>query len=446
MTTIPQMQEQVQYLLGERAEQLGRETGFVKRRRQLGGADFVQGLVFGLLANPKHSTEELANILGRRDVQISAAGLSQRFTQQAYTLLRLLLEEAIALGIQAPEPIPVELLSRFEAVILEDSTTIRLPGQFAEEWPSCGGGGRQSKAGLKVHVRWDLKEGGVQGLVLSPSRVADQSSSLRQQGIAAGRLNVTDEGYCSLQWLKGQPGWFISRPRSTVCFLDPVSRNVLDLEQIGPLVAGQALDCNVLVGKEAQLPARLIMLRVPEEVVAKRHARIRGEAKRRGHAQANRQALARAKWTILITNVPGEKLELREVIVLQRARWQIERLFRLWKEDGMIDEWRGRTRWRILCEILAKILAMLLQQWLLLMGTWHDPFRSLVKAAKQVRLHALELMSALAGEGCWSRVMQRLTQAMQGCRVHRRTKHPCHAQLLCEGLDWDIVEDDPCLT
>lgn len=39
MTTIAQMHEQVQYLFGERAEQLGRATGFVKRQRKVGGAD-----------------------------------------------------------------------------------------------------------------------------------------------------------------------------------------------------------------------------------------------------------------------------------------------------------------------------------------------------------------------------------------------------------------------
>jgi hypothetical protein len=237
---------------------------------------------------------------------------------------------------------------------------------------------------------------------------------------------------------------FLGRPRSTVCFLDRDTKQVLDLEQIGPQAVGQSLDREVLVGKEAKLPARLILVRVPEDVVEQRRARIRADARRRGQAQANPQSLARAKWTLLITNVPREKLSVSEVLVLQRARWQIERLFRLWKEYGKIDEWKGRTRWRILCEIYAKVLAMLLQHWLLLMGSWHDPSRSLFKAAKQVRLHALELFSALAGEGCWERVIQRLVQAMQTCRVHRRTKHPCHAQLLLEGLDWEIF--DECLT
>src|SRR2546423_726973 len=238
MTTIAYVKERVQHLFGERAEQLARETGFVKRKRKLGGADFVQGLVFGRLANPEHSTEDLASILGRRGVQISAAGLCQRFTQQASQLLWRVLQEAVALGIEAEEGAPVELLERFEAVIIEDSSTIRLPDKLAKVWESCGGGQGQSKAGLKLHVRWDLKQGGIQGPTITPSRVADQSSPLRKLGIASGVLNIADEAYGSLEWLREQAGMFITRPRSTGCFLDRDSNAALDLARRGPQEVG----------------------------------------------------------------------------------------------------------------------------------------------------------------------------------------------------------------
>src|SRR5947207_420101 len=214
---------------------------------------------------------------------------------------------------------------------------------------------------------------------LDGRRQADQRSALRQEGIPAGVLNITDESYCSLEWLKEQEGFFLTRPNSRVCFLDRESGQELDLEHIGPKVSNGTWQGEVLVGKTAQLPARLIMVRVPEEVIDQRQERIRKEAKRRGKAQANPEVLMRAKWTMLITNVPAHLLTISEVIVLQRARWQIERFFRLWKEGGKSDEWRGRT-------------------------SWHDPSRSLVKAAKLVRQHALELLSALAGEFSWQRV------------------------------------------
>jgi Transposase DDE domain len=439
MSTVTQVKDLLQRVLGPRADELARETQFVRRKRNLDGSDFVQGLVFGYLHQANATSEEIMQIMQRREVDISAPGLSQRFTQSAAEFLQRMMQEVIKEQIQAEQPAPAELLGRFDAVIVEDSTTIKLPDKLKDIWAGCGGGQGQSKAGLKLHVRWDLKQGGLQGPILTPSRHGDQTSPLRQEGIAAGVLNITDEAYSSLEWLKEQEGFFLTRPRSTVHFLDRQSGEQLDLDEIGPKVSNGTWQGEVFVGKEARLPARLILIRVPEEVIKQRQERIREEAKRRGRA-VNQESLKRAQWTILITNVPAQMLTIAQVVVLQRARWQIERLFRLWKEGGKIDEWRGTTPWRILCEIYAKVIALLIQHWFLVIGTWHDPYRSLVKAAKLVRQYAPELLSALVGETCWQRVTSRLLRAMQACRLHRRLKYPCHAQLLLDGLDWDLTE------
>jgi len=247
----------------------------VRRKRKLDGSDFVQGLIFGYLHQADATTEELVHLLQRREVDISAPGLCQRFNQQAAEFLQRVMQELIQERVQAEQPAPASLLGRFEAVIVEESSTITLPDQLKELWKGCGGGQGQSQAGLKLHVRWDLKQGGLQGPVLSASRQADQRSPLRELGIPAGVLNITDEGYCSLAWLKEQQGFFLTRPRETSCFFEPQSGQELDLEQIGPKVSNGTWQGEVLVGTQAQLPARLILVRVPEEVIAGRQERIR---------------------------------------------------------------------------------------------------------------------------------------------------------------------------
>lgn len=123
MTTRARLQERVQGRFGERANPLAKETGVIKRERQRSEADCVQGWVFGLRTNPDNLTEDLASLLGRRDVLISASGRWQRLTAD------------VALGREVPQGVPAALLSR-------ESTSIRLPDQLAVLWPSCSRGGK----------------------------------------------------------------------------------------------------------------------------------------------------------------------------------------------------------------------------------------------------------------------------------------------------------------
>ena len=142
------------------------------------------------------------------------------------------------------------------------------------------------------------------------------------------------------------------------------------------------------------------------------------------------EVLYLASWTIVVTNVPPRMLSLAETLVVLTVRWQIELLFRLWKEDGQIDEWRSSKRWRILCELYAKLAAMLIQHWLIEVGCWHDPQRSLVKAAQVVRREAGQLMVAIR-EGRVEHVVRQLRRCMRsGCRIEKRKQFPSTAQRL----------------
>jgi hypothetical protein len=440
MTSISQMQRILREVLETQANELARETGFITRERAFSGADFVQGLVFGWLGEPGATLQELTQALCGREVTISASGLSQRFGPEAADFLHAVLQRLVQATV-CTNPAPIELLNRFEAVVLEDSTTIALPDALQERWPGCGGSREHTAAALKIHVQWDLRRGSLRGPVLTPSRVADQCSPLRAMPLEAGTLYISDLGYFGLTWLRhhaASGGWFLTRPRSNTGFLDEEGQE-LCLQEIGPRAVHQSLQRNVLVGKSVKLPARLLMIRLPEEVVQDRRVKITATAHKHGK-EPNPQQLELAQWTILITNVPAEQLSISEAVVLQRARWQIELLFKLWKEHGRLDEWRSKNHWRILCELLAKLMALVIQHWALLQGSWQDPYRSLVKAAKIVRKYALEWIEVLMGHVSLSRLLRRLERVMRsGCQVNRRVHDPALAQLLLEGLNWTLT-------
>jgi hypothetical protein len=144
------------------------------------------------------------------------------------------------------------------------------------------------------------------------------------------------------------------------------------------------------LGETQRQPARLLAGRVPPAVAAERRRRLRATARKKGRTVRARR-LAVAAWTMLVTNVPAERLTVREALVLGRARWHIELLFKLWKSQGRVDESRSLKPWRILCEVYAKLLAMVVQHWLFLVSCWAYPHRSLTKAAQTVQKHALHV-------------------------------------------------------
>ena len=152
------------------------------------------------------------------------------------------------------------------------------------------------------------------------------------------------------------------------------------------------------------------------------------EARRRGRP-LNQAQWQQADWTILSTNTPASLLQTQEVLVLARVRWQIELLFKLWKQDGLVDEWRSTQPWRILSEVNAKLIAVVVQHWVLLVSCWQYPDRSLVQAAQTIRQDQEAVLLARALTGVLT-LPTAIRQIATGCRLNRRRQAPNTAQLL----------------
>jgi hypothetical protein len=159
------------------------------------------------------------------------------------------------------------------------------------------------------------------------------------------------------------------------------------------------------VADEYRCLMRLLIIRVPQEVVERRRADLKADAARR-HQPIRQRAWELADWTILLTDAPAHLLSLQEALVLLRERWQMELLYKLWKQYGQIDEWHTAHPWRILCELYAKLIGLLLQHWLILLFAWQDEQRSLVKLAQVIRDTACSLLEALAGSRSLCSVLQ----------------------------------------
>ena len=443
MTSVTDVGTRLKAILEEDAKRIARETGCIERERKLNGADLVQTLVFGWQAHPEASLEQLASLAQERDISLSDSAIHKRFTPACARFLQAILQEMTAVVVQASQPVPVALLRRFSAVILEDSSTITLPNALAEIWQGCGGNQDHTAAAVKVHVRWDLQRGQLWGPMLSDGRRSDHASPFNelQEQVPAGSLSIEDLGYFGLRRLaqrRARGAYPLTRYKVGTVLLSPQGQRI-QLSRLLPRRVGQLKEVHALVGAHTRLPMRVLMLRVPKAVGDERREQLRVDAQRRGQ-QVSAEALELAEWTILLTDVPAKRLRFEEALVLLRERWQMELLYKLWKQEGQVDEWRTANRWRVLCELYAKLIGAVLQHWLMVLFAWQEPQRSLVKLAQVVRNTSWTLISVLAGRGSMRSALQRIGRRMQsGCRMNTRQKRPNSAQLIeRQGVEWAL--------
>ena len=424
MNSVSQVEQAMQTLFRQ-ANQMARQTGFVQRESKVTGVLFVQTLVSAWLANPDATREALAQMAASLGLSISPQGLSDRFTPEAARFLQRMVEVAIGQVIAA-EPVAMPLLQRFSAVILLDSTIIVLPDPLAAVWRGCAGKTAEgTQASVKLQVSLDLLCGTLQGPYLQDGRTHDSNCLLQHAALPKSALRLADLGYFSLDVFAAQAaqeGYFLSRLEASTAVFDREHQRLDLLRCLQG--SGPQVDLPVELGCKHHVSARLLAVRVSEEVANERRRKLRADAKGKGQT-VSKVRLALADWTIYVTNVPGDLLTLEEALVLARTRWQIELLFKLWKQHGYIDEWRSKKPWAILCEVYAKLLAMLFHHWLLVISCWSYPDRSLVKAAQTVRTFVPLLISAFTGEVAYSTVLERFPRILQrGCRINPRQAHP----------------------
>jgi len=424
----------LQSLLTSKAEEVAQATGLVQRQRKLTGALWVQTLVFGWMEQPQASLEDLCQWLAdHHQITISPQGLDGWFCPAGAACLQQLAPLAVGALLQS-QPAAAPLLERFVGVYVEDGTTIALPASLAATWPGCGGNDAQGRdqAALKAFVRLELRYGQVSDLAFAPGRLPDVCLGQQAAALPAGALRLKDLGFFDTALLARdtQAGvhWISRLPCHSVVQVGNAPRGTL-ADWLAQQTAEQ-LDVAVHVGVEQALACRLLVARCPEEVRQRRLRKLRQQARKKGRVVSARQETL-CGWLVLITNLPKERLSLEEAWVLYRARWQIELLFKLWKSHGRLAQSLGQRGDRVLTEVLAKLVAALVQHWLLLLaGPWLDEQaarRKLCRLRQSLErlVEALEEVERLVEE------LQRLQQRLQGLqRRKRRRRKPSTLDLL----------------
>lgn len=433
MATITQVAETFQKVFGEQIEVLARESGFIKRKVIVSGSGFVQALVMAFQAKRSASYSEISQSASSLGMPISAQGMEQRLNESSAQFMKSVLEFAVKEKVNGVTQCAFPLLEKFNGVHLRDSSTINLPASLKGIWKGSGDANGESAA-LKIQVSWEYSHGALDGIFLQDGYCQDKTSPYQNMTLPAGALHIGDLGYFSLEKLAedSEKGVFwITRWKFKTSVWDK-SEQLLDLVEFLSAQTQSELDLPVQVGGKQQLTCRLLASRVPQEVADQRRKRIKENYRKKGR-QPSEKLLRLAEWTIVLTNVAPALLSLKEALQLLKVRWQIEILFKLWKEYLSIDEWNSQNPWRILTELYAKLLTALLFHWTTLFDFWNYPDRSLFKAVKIFQKYITTILFNLNNIKALGSTLQRLSASYtKSCRIGKHKNLACTFQMLLD--------------
>ena len=349
----------------EAIRHLARETGVVKRISKMDGLHLLRTLAFGFIEHPQASLGDLCEISEDLGVPISRQGVDERLTEAMVVFLQACLTRMLQ-TLQAKRGLVPAVLAQFPEVYLQDSTIQSLPESLQEQFP--GSGGKASPASLKIQLLFGLLSGNLTHLCLQAGNTPDTQYCEHVGYVQAGSLLIQDLGFFNLPALQAvadRHAFFLSRWRQDVLvYLNEQADSPLDLLPFLTQQNQPMAEYSVQVGKSARLACRMVVVRLPQAVAEKRRRRLREDAQRRGDTPSER-ALALCAWNIFLTNLPPERLSLRQLLACYGLRWQVELIFKLWKSQAGLKFLAGKRKERVLCEVYARLIGLSLTHFLL---------------------------------------------------------------------------------
>ena len=430
-----QLSEKLQRFFLREAEITGEVTFFVRRTSKLTASLMLRGLVFGWLANPLASLNDLAAFFhDHLAVSVTPQGLHDRIHRYTVAFFKTMCQSAL-MDLSQTVQVPIPVLRQFSEVNITDSTGISLPACLKKRWP--GSGGTASPAGLKIQLVFEYLTGTFKKVWITNGITPDQAITRHISGIQRGSLNLFDLAYFSiarLRAIRDKGAFFVCRFLPSTTVYDAAGQK-LDLVAFLRRETRTRFEVAVQIGRLLPVPCRLCCFRAPEAVVNRRRRQARKKAKKQGRTPS-KQTLYLLGWTILITNVSASRLDLDQVARLYALRWQIELVFKLWKSQMQVDHIAGLRKERVQVELYAKLIGLVLFRCLAM------PLRSEIvdvspgKAFTRVSEYSGRLSEHLSTDAQLTALLDRLHNLLRKFATRdRRKTHITTVQHLLVGGD-----------
>lgn len=296
------------------------------------------------------------------DISVSKQALDQRFNEATVAYVKEILNEVISKQIDIP--IEPAFLKKFTKIKIKDSTKFDLPDNLKEHLQ--GFGGRvTSEACVSIQYEFDLKSNRLEDVEITSALKTDAvDAQEKKEQINENELIIRDLGYYSstvIETIIEKKAFILSKLKSKVIVFDENLNEIIFKNLYAKMVKEHKtqLDIKVRVGQKSKIPLRMFVEIVSEEIYRDRIRKREKENKKRGY-QMTDEFKARARFNLMITNIPEEDLPVEQIYNLYKTRWQIELIFKTWKSTMGINNIHRMKYHRLLCFIYAKLILFLI--------------------------------------------------------------------------------------
>ena len=328
---------------------IGKASGFVQRKsKKITAYHFVVGFLISCCKGNNTFSEWALQISMLSGKRVSKQAVFDRLHESATDFARQLLEQVLLQ--QSAMNFSSALFKNFKKVLLQDSTTLRLPQVLSSFFPGNHSRGEQ-KAVARIQSIFDIKAMRFIDFSLRAFTNNDQSASgdiVRE--IGKGDLVIRDLGYFAIavfeRIIKAR-AHFISRVKYGVIMTDEQGNLILKKDL---LKHRGGVDRWVFIGKEKKVWVRLVMLPVPPAKVAEKIRKAKKD--RDARINHNKEYYQWLKFNTYITTVDKDIWTAKQVYQAYKVRWQIEIIFKSWKtgfnlqhvlHEGCTNEHRVRV-------------------------------------------------------------------------------------------------------
>lgn len=301
---------------------------------------------------------DLRQFLG---IQMKKQSLDERFTEKAVAFLKAVL--ASVMGCQLKMKASDETLSIFNRVRVKDSTRFALPGLFSKKYKGHGGATANSSSMISIQYEYDMLSGDAMDLRLTSGTENDQGDSKdKTHDIRENDLFIRDLGYATLTLMSliiSKGAYFLNRLNLQItAYYQDRPDEKLDFAKCLKKMKKHNLPYlayEVLLGKKAKIPCRLVVYRADQATYDKRIKTAQKQAKSKGY-QITKEFKAKAWLTLYVTNASPEQIPTNKIKDVYGLRWQIELTFKVWKSQARIHQVKNMKIERFECEVIAKLI------------------------------------------------------------------------------------------